>query len=112
MVRQRDVMHGRIACEQWLVRMSSSVCVRARRVREPTQTLQRAGDSRAAWSGGWEGGLTVVAGAAAGHGARGRCSGVVLHFDDLCGMCGGDDGIVWDGDVRGRFWSGESVQSR
>jgi hypothetical protein len=53
--------------------------------------------------------LTVVAGAAAGHGARGRCSGVVLHFDDLW-VCGGvGDGVVCGGDVRGRFSRGGSV---
>ena len=51
--------------------------------------------------------LTVVAGAAAGHAALGRCSSVVLHFDDvwvyvvvMLLFCGGD--------VGGRFWSGEA----
>lgn len=70
-------------CGQWLECVFSSVCPRERRVKRPTQTLHRAGDSRAELSSGWKGVLTVVAGAAAGHGARGRCSGVVLHFDDV-----------------------------
>lgn len=32
--------------------------------------------------------LTVVAGAAAGHAALGRCSSVVLHVDDVWVVCG------------------------
>ena len=93
------------------MRASSSVCARDRRVKRPIQTLHGACNSRAAQSSGWKGVLTVVAGAAAGHGARGRCSSVVLHCVDVWVwvVCGGDDGIVCDGDVRGRFWSGESV---
>jgi hypothetical protein len=70
-------------CGQWLVCVFSSVCARERRLKRPAQTLHRACRSRAARSSRWKGILTVVAGAAAGHGARGRCSGVVLHFDDV-----------------------------
>jgi hypothetical protein len=67
-------------CGQWLECVFSSICARERRVERPTQTLHR---TCRALSSGWKGDLTVVAGAAAGHGARGRCSGVVLHFDDV-----------------------------
>jgi hypothetical protein len=45
--------------------------------------------------------LTVVAGAAAGH-ALGRCSSVVLHFDDVWVICWGDL-VICGGDVRGKF---------
>lgn len=50
--------------------------------------------------------LTVVAGAAASH-ALGRCSGVVLHFDDVYVLFGGDV-VICGGDVRCRFWRGEA----